>query len=72
MWGTSERRCGVGGCLTGVLWPSSGDRSESELLVRSLRGLDSCLSFMGVLMRFCRGVWPPSNLAGGRKQDEGT
>lgn len=49
---------------TGVLWPSSGDLSESELLVRSLRGLDSCLSFMGVLLRFCRGVCPPSSLMG--------
>lgn len=51
-------------CRTGVLCPSSGDLSESELLVRSLRGLDSCLSFIGVLMRFCLGVWPPSNLVG--------
>lgn len=47
---------------------SSGERSESELLARSLRGLDSCLSFMGVLpLRFCRGVWPPSNL---REEEE--
>lgn len=49
--------------LTGVLCPSSGDLSESELLARSLRGLDSCRSFMGVLpLRFCLGVWPPSIL----------
>lgn len=47
-----------------MLWPSSGDLSESELLVRSLRGLESCLSFMGVLTRFCLGVWPPSSLQG--------
>lgn len=40
---------------------SSGERSLSELFVRSLRGLDSCLSFMGV-PRLCLGVWPPSSL----------
>lgn len=57
--------------LTGVLWPSSGDLSESELLVLSLRGLDSCLSFMGVLTRFCLGVWPPSNLENERKRQKG-
>lgn len=56
--------------LTGVLWPSSGDLSESELLVLSLRGLDSCLSFMGVLTRFCLGVWPPSNLENERKRKD--
>lgn len=46
---------------TWVLWPRSGDRSLSELLVLSLRGLESCRSFRGVL-RFCRGVCTPSTL----------
>lgn len=44
-----------------MLWPRSGDRSLSELLVLSLRGLESCRSFRGVLL-FCRGVSTPSIL----------
>lgn len=47
--------------ITCVLWPKSGDRSLSELLVLSLRGLESCRSFRGVLL-FCRGVCVPSTL----------
>lgn len=46
---------------TCVLWPRSGERSLSELLVLSLKGLESCRSFRGVL-RFCRGVCTPSIL----------
>ena len=59
-----RRVCLLGCNPTGVLCPSSGDLSESELLVRSLRGLDSWRSFMGVLTRFCRGVRLPSSLEG--------
>lgn len=47
--------------ITCVLWPRSGERSLSELLVLSLRGLESCRSFRGVLL-FCRGVCVPSTL----------
>lgn len=50
---------------TCVLWPKSGERSLSELLVLSLRGLESCRSFRGVLL-FCRGVCTPSTLLPGR------
>lgn len=47
--------------------PSSGERSLSELLVRSLMGLESWRSLVGVLRR-SRGVWPPSSLRGERTQ----
>lgn len=47
--------------ITCVLWPRSGERSLSELLVLSLKGLESCRSFRGVLL-FCRGVCVPSTL----------
>lgn len=47
--------------ITCVLCPRSGERSLSELLVLSLRGLESCRSFRGVLL-FCRGVCVPSTL----------